>query len=148
MADCSFFLEALQHLQRAAGAHDILEGGVLGIVDIHNLNTIQPEPTQTVLDRALDLLAAEIAGLEIAIGLASQHIAGRQATQLAQRQPNSALALAIAIGGGGVDEIDWAAERRPQRRQRRIFRHAVGKRFGHIAERRTADTQRRNTQVG
>ncbi len=121
---------------------------MLGVVDIDDLQAIQAQALQAPLDRALELLAAKIAGAQIAVALGGQHIASRQPAKLAQHQADPALALAVAIGGGCIKEVDRRAKGRAQRGQRRFLGDAIGEGFGHIAQRRAAHTQRRDQQLG
>ncbi len=60
---------------------------------------VETEEQQAALDRAARLVAAEVASLEVAVGLGGQQEAGRDATSLAQHASDAALALAVAVGG-------------------------------------------------
>jgi hypothetical protein len=114
--DDALVFEAQQHLHRAARRHHVLEGfapgffQVLGVVQIHELEAIQPQETQAALDRAAYLLAGEVAGLEITVGLRSQHAVLWQASDLLEHLAYATLALPVAVGSGSVEEVQWALE--------------------------------------
>src|SRR5207237_1007173 len=113
--DDTLILEALEYLDRSTRSHCGLERGVLRVVHEHHRQSIQPEQTQAALDGSLELLAAEVTGVQIAVCLGGKHITGRHAAELAEGQADAPLAFAVAVAGGRVDKPDRAAEGGPQR---------------------------------
>ena len=148
--DKPFLLEAHQDFGGTAGGVDVLKAlrGVLRIVQVDDLQMVQAEQTQAALDRTAGLLAAEVPGLQIAVGFGGQHKAVGQAAQLAQQQPDAALALTVAICRGGIHEVDWTIEHRAEGRAVAILGHRITRVGGQVFARRRAEADRRDFEVG
>src|SRR5262249_36245785 len=83
----------------------------------------------------------------MAVGFGPQHHAFWQAAAFPQRESDSSLTLAVAIGVRGVDEVDRAIPERAQRGQGTLLGHAVVERLWHITQRCSADAQGSDLQA-
>jgi hypothetical protein len=146
--DDALVAQVLQDLEGAAGGHDLLEGGVLGVVQVDDLQALQAEQAEAALDGAFDLLAGEVAGLEVAVGLGGQDQVVGESAQLTQDEADAALALAVAVRGGGVEEVDRAVGDGLQGGQGLVLGHGLGVGVGHVAQGGGAEADRRDLQVG
>src|SRR5436853_7542493 len=99
---------------------------MLGIVQVDELQLLQAQQAQAALDAAPHLRAGEDAGLQIAVGLRCQHEARRKATQLVEHDANAALTFTIAIGGGGVQEVDGTCKESSNRGYGSLLGNFVG----------------------
>src|SRR5438270_4755737 len=95
---------------------------------------------QAPLDGPSELLAAEVAGMQVAIRFCRQHIAGWHTTQLTDDQTNAPLTFPIAVCGGRIDKPEWAGEGGAEGFERAILRDRVAEGLRHIAEHRATDT--------
>src|SRR5215203_1897906 len=86
------------------------KGLVLGIVQVHELETVQPEQPQGPFDRAPHLITGEVASLRVAVGLGGQHAVLGQPSDLREHLTYAPLALPITVGGGRVEEVQRALE--------------------------------------
>ena len=107
---------------------------------MHNLKPIDTQQPEAAFDRTFRLLAAEISGLEVAIGLGGQHVLRRQPAKLAEHDPNAPLALPIAVGGRRIQEVDPAVQNRPQHGDYLLLEDGV-EHVWHASERRAADAE-------
>jgi len=81
-----------------------------------------------LLEGQLDAVGAEVAGPHVAVGLAGEHEPSRQAAALADDQADAPLGLAVAVGRGGVGEVDRAVEDGSGSLQGPLLRHGVAER--------------------
>jgi hypothetical protein len=145
MSDQPLLLERLHGRQRPAGGDARLEGDVLGVVEMDEPEPVEPEPLEALVDRAPDPVAREVPRGHVAIDLRLEHEAIRDAPALAQDDPDAPLGVAVVVAG--VEEVDRAVQRVPHGRQRVLERHLVGV-GARVAERRGADTERRDLEAG
>ena len=142
VGDHALLLERLQGLQRPAGRDALLEGDVLGVVEVDEPEPVEPQPLQALLDRPPDAVAGEVAGLHVAIDLRLEHEAVGDAAALLQHDADAALGVAVVVAG--VEEVDRAVDGPLHGRHRVLLRHVAGVGEGRVAERRGADAQRRD----
>jgi hypothetical protein len=151
--DDPLFLEPGQSLHRPARRHHVLERLAprlvqeFGVVQVHELQPTQPQQPQGPLDRASHLIAGEVAGLGIPIGLGRQYAALGQAPDLPEHLAYAPFALPVPVGGRRVEEVERALEDGSQRAESPLFRDGVLERIGHVAERRATDADRRHGEA-
>ena len=146
VGDHALLLERLQGLERPVGRHALLEGDVLGVVEVDEPEPVEPEPLQALLDRAADAVAGEVVGLHVAIDLRLEHEAVGDAAAFLQHDADAALGVAVVVAR--VEEVDRAVHGPLHGRHRVRLRHVAGVGQGRVAERRGADAQRRDPQAG
>jgi hypothetical protein len=136
-----------ESLDRTASRHRRGEGEViLRVMQVHQLDSVKPEPLQALLDRAFHPLAGEVAGVRIGVHLGGEHESGRQAARSRQRAADAPLGRAAAVAVGRVHEIERAAEHLPDRRFRTVPGYFVAVERGHARERAGADADGRYLQ--
>jgi hypothetical protein len=74
-------------------------------VQVHELQPLQTQQSQAALDGTPHLLAREVSGRGVAVGLRGEHAVLGQASHLLEHLAYAPLALPVAVGGGGVEEI-------------------------------------------
>jgi hypothetical protein len=117
----SILLEPHQHLYRTTRRHHVFVGftpglvKILGVVQVHKLQPLQPQQLEATLDRASHLPAGEVAAPEVAVGLGGQHVPVGEAPHLREQPAYSPLALPVAVGGCRIEEVERALEDRAQR---------------------------------
>src|SRR5215471_20564748 len=102
MCDQTFFFTLLQHLDGTTRLHRLCKGNMLRIVEIDELQLFQTQKAQAALDASPHLRTSEDACLQIAVGLGCQHEGGWKPAKLTEYDADAALALAITVGGGGI----------------------------------------------
>src|SRR5947209_20510317 len=120
---------------------------MLGIVQVDELQLLQAQQAQAALDAAPHLRAGEDAGMQIAVGLRCQHEAGWKPTQLVEHDADAALAFTIAIGGGGVQEVDGTREESSNSGQGTLLGNFVVEGLGHTPQWGSPNANRRHLQT-
>src|SRR3954453_23490529 len=103
VTDDALVAELLEDVDRSARSHRRFERRPLLIVEIDDLDAIDAEQFQGALHPALDRLAGVVVVLRVTPLLGLQERVFRQPAALAQDETDAALALAVAVEGGGVD---------------------------------------------
>ena len=120
---------------------------MLGIVQVDELQLLQAQQAQAALDAAPHLRAGKDAGLQIAVGLRCQHEARRKPAKLAEHDANATLALTIAVGSGGIQEVEGTRKESTNRGQGALLRYFVAEGLRHTPQRSCANTDRRHLQA-
>ena len=121
---------------------------MLGIVQMQEVDPLDPERLQALLERAARARGVEHACLEIAIELGRDDEALGQAAALANGGADPLFAAAHAIIARGVDEIGGPIENGVQRRPGARFVNAVAVGVRHVAEARGAEADGRDHEIG
>src|SRR6266567_5920532 len=124
--DQALFFTSQQHLDGTAWLHGLFKGNMLGVVEMDELQLLQTQQAQAALDTAPHLRTGEDSGLQIAVGLRCQHEARWKPTKLAEDDADAALALPIAIGGGGIQKVERARKESTKRGQGSLLGNFVG----------------------
>ena len=140
MANDALLGEATKGLQSAMRLGDLVEADVLRVVQIADIEVVEGEESKTTLDAPEHLLATELTGIEVPVRFRRHDESGRNATKLLNNQSDASLALAITIGGRGVEKVDGAGEERSQGRQGINFGDGVREGLRHVTEGRAANT--------
>src|SRR4029079_13156379 len=133
-------------LERAVLRDAVFERDVLGVVEVHEPETVEVEPLERLLDRALDPITGEVAGVHVAVDLGLEHETLRQAADLTDDEADALLGVAVVVAR--VEEVDRALEDPAYRGQGVLERDLLHVRERRVPERRAADAQRRDLQPG
>src|SRR5205085_4803015 len=145
--DQALFFTLPQHLDRATWLHGLFKGDMFGVVEMDELQLLQAQQAQAALDTAPHLCTGEDAGLQIAVGLCCQHEARRKPARLAEYDADATLALTIAVGSGGIQEVEGTRKESTNRGQGALLRYFVAEGLRHTPQRSCANTDRRHLQA-
>lgn len=100
-----------QRFKRPARRRALLEGDLLGIVELHQVEQVEAEPLEGFLNGAADTVSGEVAAAVDGVHLGGHHDAVRQAARLRQSLPDPSFAVAsAAVLIRGIDEVEGAFE--------------------------------------
>ena len=137
-----------QGLDRPGGGHGPLEGDLVGIVQVKQLEPVGPEPFEALLGRTAGPVAAKATGNGIRVDLGGQDETVREPAALGDGGTNAAFALAVAVTVGRVEEVDGAIENMLDGPDAPLVLDVLAEHPGHAAEGRRAHANGRYHQRG